>query len=119
MDGVSSKVGRSCGQRDWPSLATHVQLSMRWSALLGIGAVPLLLGLRRPLCGGLLALSGEVQAAAAPYWVLRTWLIPLQLLNMSAAGILQVGVWANGSPTGRLVVNLRTLASTPDGHMGA
>ncbi|KAL4458299.1 hypothetical protein ABPG75_013164 [Micractinium tetrahymenae] len=89
VDGVSSKVGRSAGARDWPSLATHVQLSMRWSALLGAAAVPLLLALQRPLCGGVLALSAEVQAAAAYYWVLRTWATPVQLLNMAAAGILQ------------------------------
>lgn len=91
MDGVSSKVGRSAGGRDWPSLATHVQLSMRWSALLGAGAVPLLLALRRPLCSGVLALPAEVQAAAAPYWVLRSWTTPVQLLNMAAAGVLQAG----------------------------
>jgi Na+-driven multidrug efflux pump len=91
LDGVSSKVGRSVGQRAWGALASHVALSMRWSLLLGAAAVPLLLAAQRPLLSWLLALSGEVQSAAGGYWLIRTFLIPVQLLNMAASGILQVG----------------------------
>jgi len=91
VDGVSSKVGRSVGQRDWAALGTHIRLSLSWSLLLGTVAVPLLLAARGPACGWLLGLSEDVQDAAAGYWVLRSAAIPLQLLNMAAAGILQVG----------------------------
>lgn len=89
IDGVSSKVGRSVGQRDWGSLDTHIQLSLRWSLLLGAAAVPLLLASRTPLLAWLLALAPEVQAVAAGYWLVRSAAVPLQLLCMSAAGVLQ------------------------------
>ena len=93
VDGVSSRVGKTVGQRIWGELATHVQLSVRWSALLGAAAVPLLLALRTPLLAGLLDLAADVQQVAAGYWVVRSAAIPLQLLAMAAAGILQVGYW--------------------------
>ena len=35
--------------------------------------------------------DGDVRAEAAPYWALRSAVVPLQLLNMAAAGVLQVG----------------------------
>lgn len=92
VDGVSSRVGKTVGQRTWGELATHVQLSVRWSALLGAAAVPLLLVLRQPLLAGLLDLAADVQQVAAGYWVVRSAAIPLQLLAMAAAGILQVGI---------------------------
>lgn len=90
VDGVSSRVGKTVGQRAWGDLATHVRLSVRWSGLLGLAAVPLLLLLRAPLLAGLLGLAGDVQHVAAGYWVVRCAAIPLQLLGMAAAGILQV-----------------------------
>lgn len=90
MDGVSSRVGKTVGERAWGELGTHVRLSMRWSALLGAAAVPLMLAARAPLLAGLLGLTDEVQTAAAGYWAVRCAAIPLQLLCMAAAGILQV-----------------------------
>ncbi|PRW58447.1 MATE efflux family [Chlorella sorokiniana] len=89
VDGVSSRVGKTVGQRAWSELPTHVHLSVRWSALLGIISVPPLLLLRRPLLAGLLDLAGDVQQVAAGYWVVRSAAIPAQLLAMAAAGILQ------------------------------
>ena len=91
VDGVSSRVGKTVGQRAWQELPTHVLLSVRWSALLGVASVPPLLLLRNPLLGGLLDLAGDVQHVAAGYWAVRSAAIPLQLLAMAAAGILQVG----------------------------
>ena len=90
VDGVSSRVGKTVGQRAWSEVPTHVHLSVRWSALLGAASVPPLLLLRRPLLAGLLDLAGDVQQVAAGYWVVRSAAIPLQLLAMAAAGILQV-----------------------------
>ena len=90
VDGVSARVGKTVGERAWHDLGTHVLLSVRWSAALGAAAVPFLLAVRVPVLDSLLALSGEVQAAAAGYWAVRSAAIPLQLLCMAAAGILQV-----------------------------
>lgn len=94
VDGVSSKVGAAVGQRAWVELASDVRLSVRWSVLLGGAAVPLLLASRLPLLSWLVGLSADVQQVAAPYWVLRSMALPLQLLCMAGAGILQVGTTA-------------------------
>lgn len=87
LPAVQAKVGAAAGARDWAALATHARLSLRWSAALGVGALPLLLAARWP---GLVMLGGEVAAAGGPYWTLRACTTPLQLLNMATAGILQV-----------------------------
>jgi Na+-driven multidrug efflux pump len=90
IDGVSSKVGKCVGQRQWHQLATQVTLSLSWSLLLGGAAVPLLLLLRELLCKRLLALGEDVWQEVAPYWVLRALLIPVQMAALAAAGTLQV-----------------------------
>lgn len=94
VDGVSSKVGAAVGQRAWGQLASDVRLSVRWSLLLGGAAVPLLLAARMPLLSWAVGLSADVQQVAASYWVLRSATIPLQLLCMAGAGILQVSTAA-------------------------
>ena len=93
VDGVSSKVGRCVGQRDWNQLGSHVRLSLGWSLAVGAAAVLPLLAARRPALQMLLGLDSETRRAAAAYWTLRCWLLPLQLLNMAALGILQVNDW--------------------------
>lgn len=58
-------MGNAVGQRAWAELSSHVQLSVRWSLLLGAAAVPLLLATRGPVLAWLVGLSEEVQVRVA------------------------------------------------------
>ena len=58
---------------------------------MGVLAAAVLAGSKGVVVTRLLHLSPPVQADLAAYWWLRVALVPVVLLNMAVAGILQVG----------------------------
>lgn len=89
VDGVSAKVGKAVGLRQWDAVTARIRLSLSTSLIAGISASLLLAILKQPISQHLLKLKSEVEIAAAGYWQLRTIAITVQLLQMSVSGILQ------------------------------
>ena len=83
------QVGHSVARRRWAETTAHVNLSLTVALGCGIASAGLLAVLRQPVFVGLLHLTPAVQGEATPYFWLRVAAVPLQLINMAAAGILQ------------------------------
>jgi Na+-driven multidrug efflux pump len=89
VDGISAKVGKAVGVRQWDAVTARIRLSLVTSLIAGISASLLLAILKQPISTHLLKLKPEVELAAAGYWQLRITAVTVQLLQMSISGILQ------------------------------